>query len=79
MVIDAFQLTVVFTVVPVIPLAVIEVHLAWGVWGSLITVMLFYGGFPSVLGMLMWVTLTRKRGTTCRQADTTEKSTGSPA
>jgi hypothetical protein len=58
---DAVQLTIVFTIVPVIPFTVLEVHLAYGVWGSLATAMLFYGGYPSVFGALMWMHCTRKK------------------
>lgn len=73
---DAFQLTIVFTIVPVIPLAIVQAHLMYGVWAALIVAMLFYGGFPSALGGLMWVSLTRKRGTIC---ETTAAPTASRA
>lgn len=57
---DAVQLTIVFTIVPVIPFTILEIHLAYGAWGSMVMAMIFYVGYPLSFGALMWRTCSGK-------------------
>lgn len=58
---DAFQLAVVFTIVPVIPFTALEAQVRFGT-GALATVLaLFYLGYPSAFGALMWVSQSRSK------------------
>lgn len=52
---DAFQLVIVFTVVPVLPFTVLQAHHFCGSAGACVAAALLYGGYPAAFGALMWM------------------------
>ena len=55
----AFQLTVVFSIIPVIPWAVALVQQRYGVTGAVGMMIMWYLLYPLGFAALMWVSLSR--------------------
>ena len=50
----AFQLTVVFSIIPVLPAAVLLAQERYGLLAALLLTLLWYVGYPLFFGALMW-------------------------
>jgi hypothetical protein len=59
MVSAAFQLTIVFSIIPVIPWAVALIQQRYGIAGATGMMVMWYLLYPLGFGALMWVSLSR--------------------
>lgn len=55
----AFELTIVFTILPVIPYTMLVAEAHYGAGAMTVVAALFYGVFPLMFGIRMWVYCSR--------------------